>query len=322
MAPTPAGLLIDSPPASSIFDVAHPMSDLPGVGGQDDWARGVALHYRTGSAARWRHSTMFDGSDTDIAAITDPTVWPDAVSVEDAISNDVLASFPYGIKGEAAEARSVIFRSFTVYAPRLLVDLVQANADAATQAEAHLAAHAAGQVSAELVDSLYTLNPGLSRSATDVSGASAVDLAVAIGTLYEAHGNAFGNGDCVLHVPYQALPMLFARSLVRWDGNILRDVYRNPVHFAPTFKGRGPVTGATNLETTDAPGSGNGYLYLSPPVFAGVGAYRSSVESLSDGPRGTYARSNEQVALAEAPAIVLFKPDRVYTCLASINEVV
>lgn len=322
MAMTPTGVMLDRPPASSLLDIALPVTDLDGVNDQGDWARGVALHYRSGSAVRWRHQSGFDGSDPDITAITDPSVWPAAVSVEANPSTDVLASFPYGIKSQAEEAGTARFRAFSVYAPRLLLDLAQSPSDAAAQAAAHLRAHLAAQMSAELADSLYTKNPGLYLSATDVSGASAVDPAVAIATLYEAHGIAGGSGDAVLHVPYHAVPFLVHRSLAAWDGNVLRDCYRNPIHFAPGLVGLGPLTDPTDLETAAAPGSGEGYFYLTGPVYAAHGTPASKVDSLVDGPRGVYTRSNEQVALAEAPAIVLFKPDRVHACLASLNEVV
>lgn len=316
---TPTSLLLDKPPVWSILAAARPVTDLPGVSTQQDWVGGLNLWHVTTSGERWRHPSGLDGSDPDIAAIADPSVWTTELDVQEA--GQTVYLLPNGAKLHRGDPAITGFRAFTVYTPIVSIDADgQTDPSAAEQARTELEAHAAGQVMAEFADSLFTKNPGLYRTATDVSNASAVDANVAISTLYEAHGAAGGSGHVALTVPWHAVPFLMDRRLARWSRDQLVDCYGNPIITAPGYVGRGPITDPADLETSQAPGAGEGYFYLSEVPFVGLGESRARVAA-PEGARPGWTRGNEEVNVAEAPAIVAFRPDRVHACLTSLNEV-
>lgn len=351
---SPTGLITDEAPTWSIIDASRPITDLPLIGGEDDWRRGVEAWWRTAQVTRQPiHGVLDSVTDASIANVADPAVWPDhPVVIETSpAAGDQLATFPIGVKTDQADPNLTIFRPMRVYAPAVLVELYQGTgpdvgqAEPNEQARRHLEAHIGSAIVAEFADSLTTKNPGLYRTAVDQSaggGATAVDMSVAVATLYEAHGRlpdadptadelslSGGSGDARLTVPYHALPGLVERSLATWDRarNAYLDPYGNPIITAPGYVGRGPLTVndpdvAVDLETSQAPASGEGWFYISHAPFVGVGRFWARVEGEGDGaPPGADPHSNLSLGLAEAAAIVVFRPERVFAVRTIINEV-
>lgn len=314
---TPTGLVTDRPAAWSIEDAARPITDLPGINDEADWVPGINLHWREASAVRWRHPSGFDGSDADISAVDDPSVWPAAVT-----TTPDVGSFTNGIKDAGPDPDITGYRSFTIYAPSVALEMSQLGS-AADQSAADLRAHAARQLMAEFADSLYTKNPGLQRTADDASNTEAVDPATAMAILYANHTDAGGTGDAALTIPFHGLPYFFRRRLIEWrDGRIV-DIYGNPVVTAPGFDGAGPITDPTNLETQQDPPAdlGEGFVYISHRPYAAIGSFREAVGG--DGAprlRGVYAKANTRIGLAEAPAIVVVRPSRIFAVNTVLNE--
>lgn len=431
MTRTPTEAVLDQAPPWSIFDVARPITELPGIAGEEDWVAGLNLAYRSDAVQRERMATHLAVSDALIASIADPSVWAPAASaftstklswvvdatggtytitvngqttaaiahsaaaatVQTALETlssvavgDVAVSggpgataalvavfggalaatavafstdpalltggagtaavttitaggeggtyhlAPTGFKAFAADPDEAGYRPFFVYVDQLAYELYQQLRDAEADADAVLRAHLAWQLSAELCDSLFTKNPGLSlivaRLATDVSaaGPTAVAPSVAISTLYEAYrgggtgGQEAGSGPVVLHVPYHAVPFLVRDRLVEWRDGRLVDCYGSPVH--PMAVNQGPLTDPDDLETAEAAGDGEGYIYLSPTIYVGVAEPRRRLENNGFTRRGVYAKGNEEIGFAEVAAIVVCPPQRTYSCLAALNEAV
>lgn len=341
--PNPTGLLTDEAPSWSIIDAARPITDLPLISSEDDWRRGVHSWWRTAQVTRQPiHGVIDSVTDPDNATLADPTLWADHPVVIETSGDpgDQLATFPTGVKTDQADPSTTIFRPFRVYAPLVLTELYAGTGPAVGQGDpgdqsvTHLEAHIGSALVAEFADSLTSLNPGLYRTAVDQSAATAVDMTVAVATLYEAHGllpgadptdNALslsgGSGDARLTVPYHAIPGLVKRNLVSWQGGRLVDVYGNPIITAPGYVGRGPLTDPDDLESSQDPAAGEGWFYISHAPYVGVGRFENRVEGVAGATRGADPWSNLAVGLAEAAAIVVFRPQRVFAVNTIINEV-
>jgi hypothetical protein len=345
----PTGLISDERPAWSIIDAARDITDLPLVTGFDYWRGGLDVWWRAAQINRIPIRSLFTAfPDASIANVADPAVWPEAnVVIETGPgAGNQLATFPDGVKLSASPTEITRFRPFRVYAPSVELELMQGTGpgvgqdDAHDQAVAIVNAHITAGVVAEFADSLTTKNPGLYRTAVDQSGPAAVDMAVAIATLYEAHGRlpagtgpdndlslTGGSGDARLTVPYHAIPGLVERNLARWQGGRLIDCYGNPVITGPGYVGRGPLTVndpdvAVDLESSVAPAEGEGWFYISHAPYVAVGPFMPAVEGEigRNAPRGAHAKANEAVGLAEAPAIVVFRPERVFAVNTVIDD--
>lgn len=331
--------LADAPPRHSILEAAHPITDLPGIT-PTNWVYGVNLWWRHDFASRFPNRVQLTDpafADPDIAAIADPDEWPDAITVDE--GGQTVYSAPGGWKADAPEPDRTVFRTFWVYAPRVRHDLGQSAHEPGDDAEAIFLAHADLQVAREYADGLYSKNPSLYRIANDQSAGGPVHPAVAIATLYEAFGNADdgplatgvqnppaptaqpnGSGDMMLSVPYHAIPILARDNLVGLDSSgRLVDCYGNLVGTNPGWILNGPLVDTNDLETSVDPTDGDGWFYLGPRPFAAVGQWRTVDGMRGNGPRGSWAYSNEAVDLVEAPALVVFRPARTYAVKASLN---
>lgn len=317
---TPAHFLLDEEPTWSIFDVALPITALDGIESEADWVPGIEAWYRADIALREPMRTHLAEADPSNDTVADPSAWPEAITtVPD------VASFPTGLKGIAEDGTQFGARPFFVRTDRLVYELYQQWRDAGTDARAVLQAHVADQVADEMVDSLYTQNLGLSRTvalaeaasagSADLSGASAATPARAISALYEANRLAGGGHRGVLSVPSHAVPFLVRDRLARWtDTGQLRDCYNNLV--IPLTNPQGPLADPDDLESAPAPAAGEGWLWLHPRPYVGLTDPRP--REVGDGPRQRgYAKVNEDLALAEAVAIVVFKPIRTF-CVNTI----
>lgn len=333
---TPTGLLLDQPPAITFQAAANPISDILGLTGDEaEWRPGLHLWWHRGIAYRWRNPLGFIDpfDDTAISTIADPSVWPAAVTVEE--GGQTVYEAPYGMKPTGEDPLTTAFRAFTVFAPEVILELAQNIGDPSDRARQILAAHVDLQLIKEFADSLYTKNPGLYRMAAkaghDVSAASPVDVTVGVATLAEAYSLGaeplYGaTGDHMLTVPYHAIPFLMERNLVRWQGDRLVDCYGQAIATAPGLVLNGPLTDADDLETSQAPTAGNGWFYISPRPYVALGRRMQPVQGDEQAQesrgalQGTHARGNIAVDLAEAPAIVVFRPTSVYAINVSLNS--
>ena len=329
-----ATVLQDQAPTWSIFDAARGIGDLPGItDAQTSWAPGIDLWWATNAARRWPHRRQFNPpnasyEDTDIAGIGDPSVWPDAVSIDDGGDPaQVLYAAPDGEKDIGTEPDTAKFRSFTVYAPMLETDLASED-PLSDRAIDIFRTQVALQVAKEFADSLYTKNPGLYRAAVDRSGGNVVDPIVGLSVLAEAYGLAdnAADGDMVITVPWHAIPNLIARRLISWQGGRLVDCFGRPVNTTPGQVLNGPLGTPTDLETSVPPTEGTGWFYASPRPYVAVGQPTQAVTGHDGAGRAfgqpaVWAYGNQRVALAEAPAIVVFRPTKVTAVHVSLNEV-
>lgn len=326
----------DQGPNWSIFDASRDVGDLPGISGaQDSWAPGVYLWWSTGPVDRWPHRQMFNPpsesyDDPLIASIADPAEWPVPLDVQE--GGQTVYAAPDGLKDIAADPQRTPFRSYSVYAPLVEQDLMANAEDSQQLAADRFRAQVSGQISAEFADSLFTKNPGLYRTATDVSGPDPVNPIVAFSTLAEAYGTQVtednaANGDAMITVPWHAIPQLRKRHLVEWQGGRLIDCFGNAVNATPGQVLNGPITDPDDLDTSVPPTDGNGWFYISPRPYVGLGAIRrlpTGEERVGRAPGavGVHAYANQQVGLAEAPAIVVFRPTLTFAINVSLNEVV
>jgi hypothetical protein len=325
--------LLEEPPSWSILDVARPIGDLDGLtDAVTSWGSGVGLHYLPGGdVGRWRHDTMLTNAafdDPDIAGIADPAEWPTAIDVQE--GGQTVYSAPNGEKPVSADLARVNFRTFSVFTPLLELELAQETGEAADLARDRLRANIAGQIAAEFADSLYTKNPGLYRAATDQSSASPVDptygltvLAEAFGASGTADGSAYG--DAVVTAPWHALPTLVKRGSAQWSNGRLLDVFGQPLNVTPGHVLNGPLTDPLDLDSSQPPADAAAWMYISPRPYVGVGSFRPlpTGDERAPGrpaPSGTHAKANIQVGLAEAPAIVVFRPVRVHAVEVTLNE--
>lgn len=328
-------VLQDQQSTWSIFDAARPVGDLDGITDQErSWAPGIDLWWAGNVAHRWPHRRQFNPpnasyEDPDIAGIADPSVWPTAVSVDDGGDPaQVVYSAPDGEKEIGTEPDTSKFRSFTVYSPMLETDLAAGEA-IEDRAVDIFRTQVALQVASEFADSLFTKNEGLYRTATDQSGGNTVDPIVGLSVLSEAFGTGQNGAhdDAIVTVPWHALPNLVARRLVSWSGGRLIDCWGNPVNTTPGHVLNGPLTSPLDLETSVAPTTGTGWFYISPRPYVAVGQPRRAVSGHEQAGRlfgqpAVWAYGNQRVALAEAPAIVVFRPTRVFAVHVVLNEVV
>lgn len=326
-------VLQDQAPSWSIFDASRQVGDLPGLNdGVAAWGSGVYLWWAHGGIERWVNRRMFAAPflDPAIASIADPAVWPDPVDVQE--GGQTVYAAPDGEKVIAPDPERTPFRTFTAYAPLVEQDLMADTEDSQARAFARFQAQVSSQVAAEFADSLYTKNPGLYRTAVDQSGASPVDPVVAFSVLAEAYSTAVTDdssayGDAMISVPWHAIPQLINRDLVSWQGGRLIDCFGHPVNATPGQVLRGPVTDPDDLETSQAPTSGNGWFYISPRPYVGLGPVRREPTGNERIGRarnhlGIHAHSNQSIGMAEAPAIVVFRPTNVFAVETSLNEVV
>ena len=321
MANNPTGLLLESEPSWSIFDVMRPITDLPDIDSEGQWVEGagVTLWYQITNGLRRRMPKAFlmTADDAAAGAIADPTtVWEPAAIGE--VAAGQLYNYPTGVRTEQSPELTATFRPFQAEVPTQVMELWSRTLPSAQeQADSILRAHVARQLNNELVDSLYTKNPGLSLSASDQSGAAAVSPGVALATLYGADAAANGNGHCVLHMPVHALPYFHRQGLVGWVNGQLRDIYGNLVNLLTELQG--PLTDLTDLTTGTAPAAGEGWVWLSSPIY---GAISNSPIKFPDeiSARGGYDfKANEQVGAASVPAIVAFEPSRTFVVKTVLN---
>ncbi len=324
----------DQGPSWSILEAARDIGQLPGITGREDsWVPGINLWWMTGGVDRWPHRRQFNPptvsyDDPLIASIGDPSVWPDPVLVEQ--GGVTVYDMPDGLKAIDPDPSKTPFRSFSVYAPLVEQDLMADSEESIARAAARFRAQVSGQVAAEFADSLFTKNEGLYRTAADISGADPVNPILAFSALSEAYGTAVtednaANGDAMITVPWHAIPQLTKRRLIQWDGGRLVDCFGNTVNSTPGQILDGPITDPDDLETSVAPTAGNGWFYISPRPYVGLGGVRrapTGQERVGRGPSGTQAYANQQVGLAEAPAIVVFRPTLTFAINTSLNEVV
>lgn len=330
--------LLDEPPQYSILDAARRIGDLSGItDAESSWVPGINLWWYHGGVNRWPHRRQFSAVatdsyfDDDIDTIADPAVWPTAVDVQQ--TGQTVYSAPDGVKDVADDPTQTRFRSFSVYAPLVELDLSQDVGEAADRAQQQMRAAAAGQIAYEFADSLYTKNPGLQRSAVDITGVGgAVHVTEAFSVLAEAYGVGYptallssADGDHCITVPWHAVPFLLEANLADWQSGRLIDCYGRPVNTTPGLVLSGPITDPDDLETAVAPTAGNGWLYISPRPFVGVGRFDRlptghERAGRAPGHSGVHAYSNQAVGLAEGPAIVVFRPVRTYAINVSLNK--
>lgn len=329
----------DQPPSWSMLDVARPIGDLPGItDAEQSWAPGVRLWWLHSGAGRWPHRRQHTADaassyyDADVASIADPSVWATPLDVQE--GGQTVYSAPDGVKDLAPEPQQVAFRSFTAYAPQVELDLAQDTGEAADRAAAQLRANLAGQIMAEFADSLYTKNPGLYRTAEDISNPSPVDPAVGMSVLAEAYGVGYptalsssADGDHCITVPYHAIPLLVEANLARWVNGRLLDAFDRPLNTTPGLVLDGPLTDAADLETSVTPTAGTGWFYISPRPYAAVGTLDrvptgEERAGRVPGHSGVHVRGNRAVGVAEGPAIVVFRPVRTYAVQVSLNKTV
>lgn len=331
-----ATVLQDQAPSWSILEASRDIGELPGITGREDsWAPGVYLWWATGSVNRWVHHLQFNPpsasyDDPLIATIADPAVWPQPVEVSE--GPQVVYSAPDGLKAIAPDPEKTPFRSFSVYAPLVEQDLMANTEESKDLAASRFRAQVSGQIAAEFADSLFTKNPGLYRTAVDQSGPDPVNPIVAMSVLAEAYGTAVtalnaANGDAMITIPWHAIPQLMDRDLISWQNGRLIDCYGHAVNATPGQVLNGPITDPDDLETSVAPTDGNGWFYISPRPYVGLGAVRrhpTGQERVGRAPgaSGIDAYGNQQVGLAEAPAIVVFRPELTFAVNVSLNEVV
>lgn len=326
----------DQGPSWSIFDASRDVGELPGISGrQDSWAPGVYLWWSTGPVNRWPHRLQFNPpsesyDDPLIATIAEPAEWPDPVEVSQ--GPQVIYSAPDGLKDIANPPERTPFRSFSVYAPLVEQDLMADSEDSQQLAADRFRSQVSGQVSAEFADSLFTKNPGLQRIGADISGADPVNPILAFSALAEAYGTTVtednaANGDAMLTVPWHAIPQLTKRRLISWQNGRLVDCFGHAVNTTPGLILNGPITDADDLDTSQPPTDGNGWFYISPRPYVGLGTVQrlpTGEERVGRAPGavGVHAYANQQVGLAEAPAIVVFRPTLTFAINVSLNEVV
>lgn len=327
-------VLQDQAPSWSILEAARDIGELPGITGREEsWTPGVYLWWATGGVERWVHHLQFNPpsvsyDDPLIASIADPSVWPPPVEVSE--GTQVVYSAPDGLKAIAPDPSKTPFRSFSVYAPLTEQDLMQESQESIDRNTARFRAQISGQIAAEFADSLFTKNPGLYRTAVDQSGLDPVSPIVAFSTLAEAYGTAVtadnaANGDAMITIPWHAIPQLINRDLIIWQNGRLIDCFGHVVNTTPGQVLNGPITDPDDLETSVPPTAGNGYFYISPRPYVGLGAVKQTPtgqERVGRGPSGTDAYGNQQVGLAEAPAIVVFRPELTFAINVSLNEIV
>lgn len=325
--------LLDQPARYSILDAARPVGDIPGLtDSAQSWGPGVALWYTTGGGRRWPHRRLFASPYTDdaIAGIGEPSVWPEPVNVVQ--SGQTVYGAASGLKASAPDPMVERFRSFSVYSPVVDVDLSSDSGEAADRAREQLRANVAGQIAAEFADSLFTLNPGLQRTAVDISGPSPVHVTEAVSALAEAYGTGYpssdlssGDGDAQLSVPWHAVPYLIEANLAEWVSGKLVDCFGTPINTTPGLVLSGPVADPDDLESAPAPAAGTGWFYVSPTPFVGLGSFERLPVGAERAGRvlghsGVHIESNRSVGLAEAPAIVVFRPVRTYAVSVSLNK--
>lgn len=317
---TPMHFILDEPPAWSILDVAIPIESHPDIRDEGDWVTGIEGWHREDIAMRQRMPSHLAEADPSKASVADPAVWPGPIETDPDVG-----SWDTGVKGIGEDGQRFGARPFFVRTDRILYELYQQHRDAALDARQALEAHVADQIADEFVDSLQTKNIGLSRAVAlaeaasagsgDLSGVSAATVPRAISALYEANRLAGGGGRGVLSVPSHAVPFLVKEECARWTADDrLVDCYNNPV--IPLTNPQGPLADPDDLESAPAPAAGEGWLWLSPRPYVGLTDLR--LRLTGDGPGGVgYAKANEDVALAEAVALVVFKPTRTF-CVNTI----
>lgn len=326
----------DQGPSWSILDASRDVGELPEIAGnQESWAPGVYLWWSSGPVDRWPHHRQFNPptesyDDPLIATIADPAEWPVPLDVQE--GGQTVYAAPDGLKDIAADPTRTPFRSFSVYAPLLEQDLMADSEDSQARTADRFRAQVTGQVAAEFADSLFTKNPGLYRTAVDQSGPEPVSPIVGMSVLAEAYGVAVtednaANGDAMITVPWHAIPQLINRRLISWQNGRLIDCYGHAVNATPGQVLNGPLTDPDDLDSSVPPTSGNGWFYISPRPYVGLGNVRrlpTGEERVGRAPGvvGIHAYANEQVGLAEAPAIVVFRPTLTFAVNVSLNEIV